>query len=266
MRRVAIAVAVIGFFAMPALAEDLSPPPWDQSLGFPETWQIWDFPTILATSPQGAAVPSPMEPSDHLTNYPETRIPYIEWPSGQMDIDDPDDPGNIITLYYSTNVDIVDYVNPDGITIEDTPTVHISIEKADGTPLEGTPLAGVTVPVAIWIPNSPDPNLVKKIFWQMTSDKSPTPTGSPPTTNPPGTNVPTTIPQYQHDASTWYTYNGMIEIQPNPDGEWLIFELVDSTNIEEIVIKTICMPEPATLALLGTGGLLMVVVRRRRRR
>jgi len=76
--------------------------------------------------------------------------------------------------------------------------------------------------------------------------------------------VPTGIPQYQHDASAWYTYNGMIEIQPNPDGEWLTFELVDSTNIEEIVIKTICMPEPATLALLGAGGLAMALVRRRR--
>lgn len=39
----------------------------------------------------------------------------------------------------------------------------------------------------IWVPNNPDPNLYKQIFWQITSDKSPTPTGDPPTTIPGGT-------------------------------------------------------------------------------
>jgi len=265
MTRVTLALAVVGLFAATAWAEDLSDPPWDQSLGYPETWQMWDFPSLLQGVPGGTPVGSPMEAIDHLTTYPETRVPFIEWPKGEMDVEDPENPGTFITVYFETEVDLVDYMSSDGTVHPNTPTVHISIETADGSGLDGTPLAGTTVPVSIWIPNSPDPNLFKLVFWQMTSDKSPTPTGNPPTTNPPGTSEPTGIPQIQHDASLWYTYNGMNKIIPNPDGEWLTFELVDSTNIEEIVIKTICMPEPATLALLGAGAVLTLVVRRRRR-
>lgn len=120
--------------------------------------------------------------------------------------------------------------------------------------------------VSIWIPNSPMPNYQKLLFWQMTSDKSPTPTGDPPTTNPPGQSIPSPYPQIQHQG-TWYTYNGLIAIRPNPVGEWLNFNLVESTNIEEIVIKTVCMvPEPASLLALlgGIVGLGHMVIRRRR--
>ncbi|MFB3892285.1 MAG: PEP-CTERM sorting domain-containing protein [Phycisphaerae bacterium] len=113
--------------------------------------------------------------------------------------------------------------------------------------------------VDIYVPNNPDPNLVKRIFWQVTSDKSPTPTGNPPTTNPPGTAPPAPYPQVQWPTDNWYTYNGLLEIRPNPPGETIHFDLVESTNIEEIVIKTICdVPEPATLALLGIGGLALL--------
>ena len=116
--------------------------------------------------------------------------------------------------------------------------------------------------LSIWVPNNPDPNLRKLIFWQVTSDKSPTPTGSPPTTTPPGASLPTGLPQIQHPNLPWYTYNGLLEIIPNPDGEWIHFDFVVSTNIEEIVIKTICIPEPATFGLMILGGLAML--RRRR--
>ena len=108
-------------------------------------------------------------------------------------------------------------------------------------------------PLSIWIPNNPDENLVKKILWQMTSDKSPTPTGAPPTTDPPGTSMPDPYPTVGYPHSEWYSYNGLIEIRPNPRGEWLTFNLAQSTNIAEIVIDTVCIPEPATLALLTMG-------------
>ena len=74
--------------------------------------------------------------------------------------------------------------------------------------------------------------------------------------------MPTGLPAIQWPTDNWYTYNGMLEIRPNPAGEWIYFDLVQSTNIEEIVIKTICIPEPMTLSLLGLGGL--AVIRRRR--
>jgi hypothetical protein len=68
----------------------------------------------------------------------------------------------------------------------------------------------------------------------------------------------------QHGTTPWYTYNGVIEIRPNPKGEWITWDLLPSTNIEEIVIDTVCVvPEPMTLAVMALGGLALL--RRRRR-
>lgn len=134
--------------------------------------------------------------------------------------------------------------------------------------------AGTTSPVTIWVPNKKDENLVKKIQWQMTSDKSATPTGAsgPSVTVPGADGLPTapaggpTHTPYgpQGLGGTWYVYGGLIEIRPNPEGEWITFDLVPSTNIAEIVIDTICIPEPATLSLLALGGLLTLLRRRSR--
>ena len=198
---------------------------------------------MLLGLPQGAPVPWPTWPSVSNNLFGEA---YITWPSGTFIAPEP---GTGIPTEYTavTTVDYVDYMPPWGQGPEDvipgTPTVHIGVNGPDGTPAPGVP-----VPVSIWIPNNPDPNLVKKVFWQMTSDKSPTPLGNPPTTSPPGSSVPTGLPQIQHDGSTWYTYNGMNEIRPNPPGEWLTFELVDSTNIEEIVIIDCCIAKGTRLS------------------
>lgn len=142
-----------------------------------------------------------------------------------------------------------DYVEgPDGGEI---PTLHI--DEPGG--------------LTIWVPNNPNPDDIKLIFWQITSDKSVTPTGSGPTTTTPGgtagTNLPSPYPQIQHGGS-WYTYNGLIAIQPNPEGEWITWDLLPSTNIEEIVIKTICkpIPEPTTICLFGFGALAFLLKRR----
>jgi len=138
------------------------------------------------------------------------------------------------------------------------------IPGPDGQPIPTWHIGPGGGGIDIWVPNNPDENLVKRIFWQLTSDKSPTPTGSPPTTNPPGTALPAPYPQSQWPTDNWYTYNGLLEIRPNPVGEWIHFNFAESTNIEEIVIKTVCVvPEPATLSLLAVGAL--AVMRRRRR-
>jgi hypothetical protein len=139
-------------------------------------------------------------------------------------------------------------VGPDGVT--EIATLHID---QDG-------------PFTIWVPNNPIPNDIKLIFWQITSDRSVTPTGSGPTVTTPegytGTNHPAPYPQIQHQG-TWYTYNGLIEVQPNPEGEWITWDLIESTNIEEIVIKTVCViPEPSTIALMALGALTLFARKR----
>lgn len=260
MKRIAVVLAAIGLMASYVVAEDLSDPPWDMTLPYHTTTQMWDFPFILPGMGlfPGDVVPSPMYPSDLDNPYGE---PHIEWPSGEYWVEDAGGVPEIVTVVVT--MELVDYMPSWGEdandVIPDTPTVHIGVYGPDGQGDTSRP-----VPVSIWIPNDPEDRPVKKIFWQMTSDKSPTPHGDPPTTNPPGTSTPTGIPHWKHDNTNWYTYNGMNEIRPNPDGEWLTFELVHSTNIEEIVIKTVCMPEPATLGLLAAGGLLTLVRRKRR--
>jgi hypothetical protein len=49
-----------------------------------------------------------------------------------------------------------------------------------------------------------------------------------------------------------------IIIRPNPPGEELLaFTIQCALYVDEIVVDTICIPEPATMSLLGLGGLLL---------
>jgi hypothetical protein len=67
-------------------------------------------------------------------------------------------------------------------------------------------------------------------------------------------------PAQQGDPTLIYEHwQGMIF--PNPD--WEVFHIETPGNLRQVVIDTISIPEPATMALMGAGGLL--AVRRRRR-
>jgi hypothetical protein len=61
----------------------------------------------------------------------------------------------------------------------------------------------------------------------------------------------------------WYVYNFLITIPENPAWELIQLEFPESTNIEEIVIDTICIPEPVSVALLGLG-LVPLLLRRKK--
>lgn len=60
--------------------------------------------------------------------------------------------------------------------------------------------------------------------------------------------------------STYY-YEDWI-IVPNPDWEQILFDLPQGTIVEQLVIDTVSLPEPASLSLLALGGLALL--RRRR--
>jgi len=225
MKRIVVVLAAVGLMAASAAAEDMWDPPWDVT-GPGTTYQVWDF------------TEDPDAP--HIVDNPYGD-PSIEWPG------------------------LVDYQNPVEGPYGDVGVWHIG---GPGTEPQ---------PVTIWVPNDPDENEVKHIQWQITSTGSPTPTGNQPgvtvpdPSNPGGPGIPpsggVSHPTHPHGNTNlpngWYQYAGYIDIIPNPEGEWITFEFVPCTYIEQIVIHTECTPEPATLSLLALGGLLTLVRRRR---
>jgi hypothetical protein len=58
----------------------------------------------------------------------------------------------------------------------------------------------------------------------------------------------------------WTHSQFKIEIQPNPDAEWITIK--GDILVDELIIETYCIPEPATIALLGIGGLVTLTRRK----
>jgi hypothetical protein len=63
MMRCAMTFAVLGLLASCALAEYITPPPWDQSLPFPQTYQGWQMPPQLTGIPDGTVLDTPLPPA-----------------------------------------------------------------------------------------------------------------------------------------------------------------------------------------------------------
>ncbi len=170
MKKLILMLAALGVLSAGAVAEDLNDPPWGDLTSWPETFNHWDFPTLLPGVPEEPPPPPPEVPSEVQNPFGN---PFIVWPSGEMEL--PDAGGNPTVVNVATEVQWVDYVHPDGTVEPGVATVHIGVTDPGGQENNN-----IQVPVSIFIPNSPHENLVKKVFWQMTSDKSPTPQGDPP--------------------------------------------------------------------------------------
>ena len=167
-----------------------------------------------------------------LLPYPHTMPFEVDNPWG-----DPE-----LTVINGNYPDWVAGTDPTGGEI---PTWHIGPDGLDGG-----------IDILVW--NDPTPRDQKIIYIQITSDKAPGPT-SP--TVPGGT---TTYPQspWQIGGTPYYVYTAQIDLPFNPPYEWIHYDFPESTNIAEIVIDTLCIPEPMTLALLGVGA--VALIRRRR--
>ena len=60
----------------------------------------------------------------------------------------------------------------------------------------------------------------------------------------------------------WVHSTYLIHLEPNP--AWEIVKIDGTLVVDEIVIDTICFPEPAAMGVLAVGGLALL--RRRKQR
>ncbi len=128
------------------------------------------------------------------------------------------------------------------------------------------------------LPNGPEQREYKLVWYRIISDKSPSDAAREVTVDlefdPPV--APGDVVVNWHadayvseqlgasaDGGSWYRYEGMVEIRPNPQHESLTFEILGCTNIAEIEVRTVCVPEPATMSLLALGGLAGLIRRKR---
>ncbi len=106
--------------------------------------------------------------------------------------------------------------------------------------------------IILHIPNTETVAGAKSIFLQITSSKAPTDVSVfGMGTTPPYTSGSwnTGLPQIQWPGpapfgGVWYTYNYGRVIRPNPQMEDIVIEVPYCTVIDQIVVDTICSPDP----------------------
>lgn len=106
------------------------------------------------------------------------------------------------------------------------------------------PLSGE---MTFFLPNFPDPYLEKRIWLQVTFQNQAGGGGGFVDTNPPMDSFETQ--QFLDLGDGWYHQTIEIVIRPNPEFEFLF--LYGDINVDQVVIDTICIPEPASLGLLA---------------
>lgn len=119
-------------------------------------------------------------------------------------------------------------------------------------------LSGDGGQIVLDIDNRPEPLPYKDIWVQVTYY---TFLYEPPTVVVPGAEY--LEGQTELVEGNWYLDLSKWRIEPNPAEEQIILTATGTGSlIDQIVVDTICIPEPATIALLGLGSL--VLIRRKR--
>jgi len=108
------------------------------------------------------------------------------------------------------------------------------------------------------IPNFPEPLPEKRIWVQVTFQNQPGGNGGVLGSNPPPA-LWNTI-SFIALPDGWLHQTIELVIRPNPPFE--VLSLFGDINVDEVVIDTICIPEPATLGLLALAAPLAVFRRR----
>ena len=150
-------------------------------------------------------------------------------------------------------------LNPNGVPVA-TVTGALPKTRWKATDLGATGVWVTEDFVELYIPNTPIQNPEKLIRLQITwwADGEPELLILPPAATVDLFNSELLPGGYTHS-----TYDIVLPINP-PEEIIYILPKNCTVFIDEIVVDTWCVPEPATVAALAAGGLLLVVRRRRR--
>jgi len=248
----ALAVGASMAISAPAIADDLNIPPWWWEGGDPwsdpaRTFQVWEFDVNPLPDPipiPEPVPPFPIDPEPGSSNL--NGLQPLMWDPGETE-------GWLPEL--GTPVPIEPYE-----------------PRLPGDDLIGTGVVALSGRLEIPVFNDPTPRPEKKVWIQLTwapQDQMPFPEPIVGVMDiqpgDPSQYVVTPVQETNTiDLGGGWTHSTYeFSIYPNPDFE--IFEITGDIYVDELIVDTHCVPEPATLSMLGVLAVMGLAIRRRKR-